>query len=259
MPRDPVSAYLDAITAAAEESRAIALVHATAHYDDRQVMEFLGRELQRRGVQAIPVSPNHLRSESGFAKIKSSFASVEPALLIRFFPAEWLPNLRPASTWKFWFCGGKTPMSNPGSAILIQSKRFPLAWPELKTALPTWQALLPETECPSTVDIDSQEWVLKPVFGRVGEDVAIANVTEPRAYQEILKDARRHPMNWVAQKRFASVPIETHFGNRYPCLGVFTVNEKAVGIYGRIASKPLIDHEAQDIAILVQSKGAVVR
>ena len=170
-------------------------------------------------MQAIVLSPNHLKWDSGFARIASSFAAVIPTLLVRFFPAEWLPNLRPASSWEPWFCGGKSPMSNPGQAILIQSKRFPLVWNELRTHLPTWRSLLPETKFPEDISPGSQHWVLKPVFGRVGEDVAIAGVTEQRAYEEILKDVKRHPNDWIAQRRFDTLPLETHSGVRYLAWG----------------------------------------
>lgn len=254
IPPNPASAYIEAIASATGEASAIGLVHATAHYDDRQVMEYLARGLQRRGMRAVVAGPAHLKWESGFARIMSSFGSVKPGLLVRFFPAEWLPNLRPRSAWGAWFCGGKTLMSNPGSAILIQSKRFPLTWKDLKTPLPTWQTLLPETRCPAEVTIDSDDWVLKPVFGRVGEDIAISGVTEQRAYKAIIKDAKRHPANWAAQRRFATVPIETHEGMRYGCLGLFTLDGHTIGAYGRIAAKPLIDHDAQDIAVLVSRK-----
>jgi len=109
IPPNPVKAYEEAIAAAAGEGAVIGLVHATAHCDDRQVMQYLAKEPQRRGMQAIVLSPNHLKWESGFARIVSSFAAVKPGLLVRFFPAEWLPNLRPAPSWEPWFCGGKTP------------------------------------------------------------------------------------------------------------------------------------------------------
>jgi glutathionylspermidine synthase len=254
IPPNPAEAYEEAIAATAGEGGAIGLVHATAHCDDRQVMQYLAKGLQRRGLQAIVLSPNHLEWNSGFARIASSFAAVKPALLVRFFPSEWLPNLRPARSWEPWFCGGKTPMSNPGHAILIQSKRFPLIWNELKTRLPSWQSLLPETNFPSEISSGSQHWVLKPVFGRVGEDVAIAGVTEQRAYEEVVKDVKRHPHDWIAQRRFDTLPFETYGGLRYACLGVFTLDGKAVGAYGRIATKPLIDHDAQDIAILIRRK-----
>ncbi len=107
----------------------------------------------------------------------------------------------------------RPPLSNPGSAILIQSKRFPLVWKELKTLLPTWQSLLPEAKFPNELSPGSQQWVFKPVFGRPGEDVAIAGVTEQRAYGEIVKDVKRHPHNWIAQRRFHTLPLEPTAGS----------------------------------------------
>ena len=37
----------------------------------------------------------------------------------------------------------------------------------------------------------------------------------------------------------------------YPCLGVYTIDGRAAGIYGRIAPKPFIDYAAVDVAVLV--------
>jgi glutathionylspermidine synthase len=250
-PPDPASAYLNAIGSAVDREAVIGLVHATAHSDDRQVMEFLSRGLRERTLRPIFIAPTHLRWESGRAVVESSFASARPALLIRFFPAEWLVQMRQTLNWRPWFCGGKTSMSNPASAILVQSKRFPLVWDEIGTSLPTWRSLLPETRCPSEIALDSGEWVVKPVFGRVGEDVAINGVTPEQSRREILKEAKRHPPDWVAQRRFDAVPVKTHDGARYASCGVFTLDAHAVGVYGRIARKPLIDHDAQDIAVLL--------
>jgi hypothetical protein len=55
----------------------------------------------------------------------------------------------------------------------------------------------------------------------------------------------------VAQRRFAALPVETPAGPMFPCLGVYTVDGQAAGIYGRLAAKPLIDYAAVDVAILV--------
>ncbi len=256
IPPDPTKAYVAAISEVAGERALIGLVHATAHCDDRQVMQYLGQRLEQAGMQAVALSPSHLKWESGSARFIRPFPAVQPALLVRFFPAEWLPNLRQCS-YEPWFCGGKTPMSNPGVAILIQSKCFPLVWDEMTTSLNTWRSLLPETKSLRDVSANSPEWVFKPVFGRVGEDVAIAGVTEQRAYKEILKEVERHPHNWIAQRRFDTVPLETASGVQYACLGVYTLDCRAVGAYGRIAAKPLIDHDAQDIAVLIRRKDHV--
>jgi len=253
IPPNPTEAYVAAIRGVAGENASIGLVHATAHCDDRQVMQYLGKQLERSGMRAVALSPSHLKWESGCARFTKPFSAVHPALLVRFFPAEWLPNLHPSS-WEPWFRSGKIPMSNPGTAILIQSKCFPLVWDELKTSLNTWRSLLPETKFATDAPANSPEWVFKPVFGRVGEDVAIAGVTEQRAYKEIIRDVSRHPHDWIAQHRFDTVPLETSSGVQYACLGVFTLDSRAVGAYGRIATKPLIDHDAQDIAVLIRRK-----
>jgi len=253
MPPDPTKAYVAAIRGVAGENASIGLIHATAHCDDRQVMQYLGKRLERSSMRAVALSPSHLKWESGCARFTGPFSAVQPTLLVRFYPAEWLPNLDPTS-WRSWFCGGNIPMSNPGTAILIQSKGFPLVWDELETPLDTWRSLLPETKFATHASAKSPEWVFKPVFGRVGEGVAIAEVTEQRAYREIIRDVSRHPHNWIAQRRFESVPLETASGVQYACLGVFTLDSRAVGAYGRIATKPLIDHDAQDIAVLIRRK-----
>ena len=250
---NPCHAYRDAVAKVASPSGLVAFVHATAHSDDRQVMEYLARDFKSGGLQAVMISPEHLQWESGIARIASSFAAGTPAVLVRFFPAEWLCALRPDSLWIPWFLGGKTAMSNPGSALLLQSKRFPLTWGELDSPLATWRELLPETRCPSELrDLSGEDWVLKPIFGRVGEDVAISGVTDSRAIGTVFRAARKRPEQWIAQRRFEALPIETAEGPRYACIGVFTIDGCAAGAYGRIASKALIDQEAQDVAILVR-------
>ena len=145
-------------------------------------------------------------------------------------------------------------MSNPGSAVLVQSKRFPVVWDELDTKLSTWRTLLPETKSPGKLPGLSEDWVLKPVLGRVGQDIGIDGVTEPRALKQIIHAAKRHPTEWVAQRRFQTLPLQTAVGDREACLGMYTVDGRAAGTYGRIATKPLIDHDAQDIAVLLRGR-----
>jgi hypothetical protein len=37
----------------------------------------------------------------------------------------------------------------------------------------------------------------------------------------------------------------------YPCVGVFVVDGRAAGIYGRVARRPLIDARAHDVPVLL--------
>lgn len=258
----PATAYADALRRALPESARVALVHATAYADDRQVMEFLAHKLARRGLRPVLAGPEHLRWESGRARLECDWAAGEVDAVVRFFPAEWLPNCRRASGWRRHFGGGATPLSNPATALLTQSKRLPLVWDRMDTPLATWRGLLPETRSPEDVfggaaADPGPEWVVKPALGRVGDGVGIAGVTPERERAAIVKAARRHRRHWIAQRRFSSAALESAEGPLHACLGVYTVDARAAGIYGRVSRRPLVDAQAQDAAVLVPSETAV--
>jgi glutathionylspermidine synthase len=253
-PPAPSEAHASAILEAVGADALVGFVHATAYSDDRQVMRHLARCFSRHGLRTCLLSPAHLRWNAGRAEICSAFASGRPAALARFFPAEWLPNLPADQCWKPYFQATQTLLSNPGSAIVLQSKRFPLVWNELRTDLGTWRRLLPETREPGELNgARDDSWLLKPALGRVGEGVGIRGITPSADFQAIAKEARRHPLEWIAQKRFAILPLITENGAKYPCIGVFTIGGKAAGYYGRIADTPIINQNAQDVAVLVTS------
>ncbi|HYU33069.1 MAG TPA: glutathionylspermidine synthase family protein [Thermoanaerobaculia bacterium] len=250
---DPAGRLADAIAATVSAAASVALVHATAYTDDRQVMVFLARELEARGLRPVLTGPDHLRWQDGRARLASDAFSGPLDFLLRFFPAEWLPNLPRTSGWTHFFCGSETPASNPAYALLTQSKRFPLVWERLLAALPTWQRLLPETRDPRDASWRYDEgWVLKPALGRVGDLIGVAGATEDKEWKVIHREVRRHPRHWVAQRRFTAVPLQTAEGSVYPCVGVYTVDGHAAGAYGRAASRPRIDHLARDLAVLVE-------
>lgn len=231
----------------------VALVHATNYSDDRQVMAHLASELRREGIRGLLVGPANIEWRGGWAFLRSQGGPIRLAAAIRFFPAEWLPQLRWRECWESWFSGAETILCNPCSAILLQSKRFPLIWKSLKTELNTWEQLLPTTVEPGEVtDSNRCDWVIKPAFGRVGEDVGMKDVTSDAELHKLWRSAKWHSRNWIAQRRFRTQPVLTEEGKVYPCLGVFTVNGKFAGIYGRAGRTPLINQEAQDVAVLVR-------
>jgi glutathionylspermidine synthase len=252
-PCSPTKAYASAICEVAPPNSLIALAHATVYSEDRQVMVHFSHALKRQGMRPQLVSPRNLAWDKGEAKLATAFASGNPAVIVRLSPAEWLPSMCDGDDWEPWFHERRTPLSNPGRALILQSKRFPLVWDELKTELPTWRKLLPESACPSqTKNLDQDVWVLKPAFGRVGEDVGIRGITEADQYSAILRAARKRENLWIAQQRFEVVPIPTEDGEVFPCIGVFTVNGRMAGLYGRAAHTALIDHNAFDVAVLVR-------
>jgi glutathionylspermidine synthase len=251
---DPASRYAAALTSDLPVSATIALVHATAYTDDRQVMVFLARRLSERGANPVLVSPAELNWTDGKASALVGNSRVPVDRIVRFFPAEWLPQLRGSGGWQHFFSGSKTSQSNPGSAIVTQSKRFPLVWQNLTGDLTAWRCLLPETRDPRSAPWHrDKNWVLKPALGRVGDGIGLNGVTTQLEMRRIARSASWSPTSWVAQRRFEALPIATPDGTQFPVIGVFTIDGEPAGVYGRIAERPLIDHRARDIAVLLSA------
>jgi glutathionylspermidine synthase len=248
---DPATMYVSRLLEAAGPGSTAALVHATAYSDDEQMMAYVGQRLEQAGMRAHLCSPSHLRWRGGRAHLDAAWWRGPLDLVVRFFPADWLGGLPRDCGADHLFGHGVTPLSNPATAILVQSKRFPLIWDELETPLPTWRALLPNTRHPGKASWrGSSDWILKPVLGRVGEGVGAAGLVDAAEWRKISRGATWWPRSWVAQRRFETLPVELAGRVVYPCLGVYTVDRDVAGAYGRLGATPLIDSHAQDAAVL---------
>src|SRR5262249_49578596 len=129
---DPARSLAEAIRSRSENDAPVALVHATAFTDDYQVMAYLARELGCLDIKSQLVSPEHLHWERGQAFISSNWYRGPAGFVFRFFPGEWLVELPRSCSWQSFFHYCTTPLTNPATALLTQSKRFPLVWNELK-------------------------------------------------------------------------------------------------------------------------------
>lgn len=248
---DPVAAYVNTLAREAGADSTVAFIHATAYSDDLQMMSHVARRLAALGPSVHLASPGHLRWRRGRAHLDAAWWQGPLDLVVRFFPAEWLSGLPRATEWTHLFSGARTPLSNPAIAVLTQTKRFPLVWDELSTPLATWRALLPETRDPRDAPrLDSDAWVLKPALGRVGEGVGVRGVVDGKEMRRIVRSARWRPASWVAQRRFQAIPAEMGPTRIFPCLGIYTLDGRVVGAYGRVARVPLIDARAADAAVL---------
>jgi glutathionylspermidine synthase len=253
-PGDPSAVLTDAMQRCVGVGGRVGLMHLTVYVEDRQIMLYLARRLEERGLSACLLSPSQLRWRAGNASALCDWYTGPLDLVLRFFPTEWLPQLPRASSWECFFSGGQTPVCNPAHAVLTQSKRFPLVWEWLTTPLPTWRALLPTTRSPGSVgDLDGGSWVLKPALGHEGRDIGIRAVSEPDAWHRIVRAARKHPQDWAAQRRFESLPLPGSEGIMYPCLGVYVIDGQVAGAYGRMGVRPLIDDRSLEAAVLVPS------
>lgn len=257
---DPARAIADAVGNVIGKNGAAALVHATAFSDDRQVMAFLAKRLQEAGRQALLVAPDHLRWENGKAFLTAGWAKGPVDFVFRFFPAEWLPSLPRRCGWPHLLGSSRVPLCNPGSAIISQSKRFPLLWKELPFRLPAWEALLPATFDVRKLHpcgMPEKDLVFKPALGRVGDMIKMDGLLTEAETRKINKSIRRYPKMWVAQERFQAVPLSTSEGDVFPCIGIYTLNGTVIGAYGRIARRPLINHLAQDAAVLIATPSRI--
>jgi glutathionylspermidine synthase len=246
---------LQAFKERVKEDGRIAFVHATSYSDDRQVMEFLSDYFQDHGYRTVFAAPDHIRWENRKAVciIEGEEGPIDG--IARFFPLEWLTGLPRKSDWRGYYdC--VTPSCNHPIAIMTQSKRLPLVWDELGVDIPTWKSLLPDTRDSKAVKPQDTDWIYKPALGRVGDGISIKEAIAAKEHTKIIKAVRRYPRGWVAQKKFISQPLADINGDSFHlCLGVFTVNGKSAGFYGRISPYPRIDERAKDIPILVPKGG----
>lgn len=229
----------------------LALVHATAYSDDRQVMQFLADRFEAAGFRYALLAPDHVRWKDGRAMSIADDQAGPLDAILRFFPAEWLPNLPRRAEWQAYF-RETTLMCNSPRAVLTQSKRLPLVWDRLGVSAPTWRVVLPETRDPREAPWRRDErWLLKPALGRVGEGIAWRGSVPNEKWRQLRVNAFLSPRAWVAQRRFEPLSLLCGSDVKHLCVGVFTVNGKASGFYGRLSARPVIDKHAQDVPILI--------
>jgi hypothetical protein len=94
--------------------------------------------------------------------------------------------------------------------------------------------------------------VLKRAYGNNGDDVYLPDLDSPAAWRRAAWAASLRPGGWAAQRRFHPTAIPTPLGLRFPCLGVYTVDGRAAGIYGRLSLTPRTDYAAVDVAVLLR-------
>ncbi|MDL2325308.1 glutathionylspermidine synthase family protein [Ruminococcaceae bacterium OttesenSCG-928-A16] len=231
----------------------IMFVHCTSYSDDRQVMQFLGDKLQAMGFVPIYAAADHLRFANNKAISILNGNTGEVDAIVRFTPLEWLQYIKPKH-WQGYF-DTTTPSCNHPIAIFAQTKRFPLVWDTLAAhgmPLPTWRKLLPQTLEVKAAK-NKQGFIYKPACGRVGEGITIKEACKADEYAKIMKDVKRRPKEYLAQKRFNSKPLVGQGGAVFHvCLGSYSVNGQAAGYYARISSTPRIDSNAADIPVLIE-------
>lgn len=248
---------VDAIKSKIRDGAKIMLVHCTSYSDDRQVMQFLGDKLSQLGYEVIYAAADQVKFENGKAISLLSGREGEVDAIIRFSPLEWVTEMK-SKNWHGYF-SSETLFCNHPIAIFAQTKRFPFVWNLLQSKgidLSTWKKLLPKTLNVNDKSVDD-EYIFKPVYGRVGEKISIKEACKGDEYEKILKDVKKHPSRYLAQKNFHSKPILTENGESFHvCIGSYGVENKHAGYYARISKLPRIDSYAADIPVLIERGGA---
>jgi hypothetical protein len=242
-----------------------ALVHATSYTDDQQVVRRIGAELEALGVHAHLASPAHIEPLRSRARLSTTGAEVDAVM--RFFPCEWLGNLARADRAHWSMLPAEVVRSNPPSALLLQGKRLPVVLRELGISTPTWSEILPAVEPIGLRSfasrVDPTGFVLKPVWGRIGEGVVIDGATSAAAARRARWMARLFPKSWCLQRRFESISLHEETQSVadaahqrplcHACIGVYVIDGRAAGAYARVAPRALMDGRTQDAAVLLDA------
>ena len=253
VPADAGAAWADAIERSAGGGRGhVALLAAAGFMEDQQVVSYMGRLLADRGLTPHLADPVQLRWHDG----RAFLGDAPLCAVVRFYQAEWLASLprRHRGSWLPLAAGGRTPVTNPMTSVLTESKRFPLVWNRLATRLPTWRRLLPETRDPRDAPWQRDDgWLLKTAFCNTGDTVSAASLLPAKQWRRAKWHARLFPGSWIAQRRFNTLALPTPIGDLYPCIGVYTIDGRAAGAYVRLSHRPVVDYRAVDAALLIES------
>ncbi len=244
---------VEAIKEKVHKNGTIMLVHCTSYSDDRQVMQFLGDKLQKIGFNIIYGAADHIRfkNKEAYSILYGNTGKLD--CIIRFTPLEWLIEIKPKH-WQGYFDTITTSCNHP-IAMFAQTKRFPLIWEELEkngASFNTWKKLLPKTIEVKAAK-NNPEYIYKPACGRVGEKISIKEACIDDEYEKIIKDVKKHPNKYIAQKKFKSKKILGENGESFHvCIGSYCVNGKHAGYYARISTVPRIDSNSADIPVLIE-------
>lgn len=248
---DPTSALAEALVRTAGRHGRIGLVCAPGYLSDQQVVAQVANALDARGVETELATPALIRWRTGVAHIGVNGSARPLDAVYRFYQGEWVVRLA-GDGWAPFFRGGATPVCNPASAVLSESKRLPLVWHELETPMAAWRRLLPRTR-PAWAALmkPRRPWVLKGAYSNNGDAAVARSWSSRRDYVGTLAQAAVRPRAWVAQEAFCGLTLDTPLGAAHVCIGVYVVDGRTCGIYGRLSPSGLIDYQAIDVAVLI--------
>lgn len=229
----------------------IGIFVAPGYMEDWQVGSYLCQAFAAHGLAARLGVLRELSWQAGRAHLRGEALSS----VYRFFQGEWLATRANWRAGRPLLAGGATPVANGPAAVLSESKRLPLLWKPFGARVPTWTEFLPETREPHAVDWwREDDWLLKGAYSNNGDAVLRARQMTPRRRWLARLEAQLSRRAWVAQKRFEVQPVWCPKGQPWrPCLGVYVIEGRAVGVYGRVSRSEIVDYAARDVAVLIDT------
>ena len=220
-------------------------------------MLILAELLRSRGVEPVLASPAHLTCRPwGRPRLLG-----EPVdWIFRFFPGEWYGYLDNLDAWRR--AAARVPIVNPLSRLLRQTKGLYALWREMPLVNEADTALLnrytPHTEFFSrdraeTYLANREDWVLKKLFGRMGDTVALGRLCTPENWEKAVAEAAKTPEAWIAQHAFTPLPVCDTTRRLFPALGVYLINGAFAGYYSRADELGLTTHEAHYVVTAVET------
>ena len=238
--------------------RCCGLVYATGYAEDLQHMLVLVDLLRSRGIEPVLASPEQLTcGPLGRPRLQG----VAVDWILRFFPGEWYAHLGNLKAWRR--AVARVPVVNPLGRLLRQSKGLYAWWREAGNVDEADRLLLdrhtPHTEFfrPALLpqlDEERSGWVLKRMFGRMGDAVVMGRRSSAKEWDQALGLALKEPGRWIAQQAFQPLSLPTAGGAaQFPVLGVYLVNGEFAGHYSRADEAGFTTHEAHYVVTAVES------
>jgi len=253
VPGDFAKSFLDAIP----PGNRAGLVYATGYAEDLQHVLILSELLELRGIETVLAAPSHLTC-GPFGRPRLLGKTVD--WIFRFFPGEWYGYLENIRDWRR--TAAIIPIINPLSRLVRQSKALYALWREVPVLDPHDTDLLnrytPHTEffrqdrAPLYRE-QRENWVLKKLYGRMGDSVAIGRMCTPEVWDKCLAEAAKAPRAWIAQHAFSPLPVLNSMRRLFPALGVYLVDGAFAGYYSRVDEIGFTTHEAYYVVTAVET------
>jgi len=240
LPASPLDAWLNSIRPLASKG-CVAFLVAPGFLEDQQVVLTFIRKLHSL---SIPCKIIHTPAAVDFKNTRDPISAI-----VRFYQIEWLCSLPAAANWKQLLQATQIPVVNPAIAAISESKRFPLTFSDS----PAWKDFMPECRDPRDVNAsDWDNWALKATYSNTGDRVYLCDTLPRQQRETLIKKANRKPMQWIAQRRFQTLLVQSTSGPLHPCVGVFVVDGQAAGAYVRLSTHQVTDGAAKEAPLLIE-------